>query len=73
MINLIFFSKFVKNFKGKNNSLNTLSFDLQDTNNDKYLKLHKIKSNLVDYNEEILKSTLNFTHEKEDVFFRIEC
>ena len=68
-----FFSKFVKNFKGKNNSLNTLSFDLQDTNNDKYLKLYKIKSNLVDYNEEILKSTLNFTHEKEDVFFGLSA
>ena len=46
---------------------------MQDTNNDKYLKLYKIKSNLVDYNEEILKSTLNFTHEKEDVFFGLSA
>ena len=50
------FAKFVKNFKGKNESENTLSLSVQDVSNDKYLKLYKIKSNLVDYNKDTLES-----------------
>ena len=46
-----FFSKFVKNFKGKDESDSTLSLTLQNVSNDKYLKLYKIKSNLIDYNQ----------------------
>ena len=64
-----FFSKFVKNFSGNNNSKNSLSLSVQDVSNDKYLKLYKIKSNLVDYNKETLESHINFTHEKDDLFF----
>ena len=64
-----FFSKFVKNFKGKNESENTLSLSLQTVSNDKYLKLYKLKSNLVDYNQDTLESSLNFSHEENDIFF----
>ena len=64
-----FFSKFVKNFSGNNNSKNSFSLSVQDVSNDKYLKLYKIKSNLVDYNKETLESHINFTHEKDDLFF----
>ena len=39
------FTKFVKNFKGENNSDNSLSISLQSISNDKYLKLYRIKSN----------------------------
>ena len=63
-----FFSKFVKNFKGSDNSENTLSVSLQSVSNDKYLKLYKLKSNLVDYNQDTLESSLDFTHEDEDMF-----
>ena len=63
-----FFSKFVKNFTGKNNSENSLSLSVQDVSNDKYLKLYKIDTELVDYNQDTLESSLNFTHEKDDVF-----
>ena len=62
------FSKFVKNFKGKNQSENTLSLNLQSVSNDKYLKLYKLKSNLVDYNQDTLESSIDFTHEDEDLF-----
>ena len=58
-----FFSKFSSYFKGKNNSENTLSLSLQDVSNDKYLKLYKIKSNLVDYNNEILEN--EFTEDEK--------
>ncbi len=62
-----FFSKFTKTFRGKDNSSNSLSLQTQDTSNDKYLKLYKIKSNLVDFNQNILENTLSFTHEKQDL------
>ncbi|MDC0530117.1 LptA/OstA family protein [Pelagibacteraceae bacterium] len=68
-----FFSKFVKNFKGNNNSNNSLSVQFQDVSNDKYLKLYKVKSKLVDYNNDTLESSLNFTHENEDIFLGINA
>ena len=67
-----FFSKFIKNFSNES-SESTLSLSVQDVSNDKYLKLYKIKSNLVDYNNETLESSLNFTHEKEDIFFGLNA
>ena len=67
------FSKFSKNFKGKNNSDNFLSLSLQEVSDDKYLKLYKIKSNLVDYSNDTLESSLNFTHEKNDLFFGLNA
>ena len=67
-----FFSKYTKSFIGKDNSINDLSINIQDTSNDKYLKLYKIKSNLVDYNDDVLESSLNFTHQKEDLFFGLD-
>ena len=41
------FSKFINNFKGKICSDNSLSLLTQNVSDDKYLKLYKIKSNLV--------------------------
>ena len=63
-----FFSNFVKDFEGINGSKNSFSLSVQDTSNDKYLKLYRVKSNLVDYEKDNLESTLNFTHENEDLF-----
>ena len=68
-----FFSKFTKNFIGKNNSNNTLDISYQDVSNDKYLKLYKIKSKLVDYNTDTLKSYFDFSHENDDVFFGLNA
>ena len=39
-----FFSKFVKNFKGTNNSDNNLTITTQSVSNNKYLKLYDIKT-----------------------------
>ena len=63
-----FFSKFTKNFEGKNKSQNSLSLSFQDVSNDKYLKLYKIKSDLVDYNKDTLESSIEFTSERDDMF-----
>ncbi len=67
------FSKFVKNFTGNDDSKKSLSLSIQDVSNDKYLKLYKIKSNLVDYNKDTLESHINFTHEKDDLFFGLNA
>ena len=67
-----FFSKFVKNFTGDDNSKNSFNLSIQDVSNDKYLKLYKIKSNLVDYNVDTLESSLNFTHQSEDLFLGVD-
>ena len=64
-----FFSKFIKNFQGKDGSENSFSFTTQEVSNDKYLKVYKIKSNLVDYNQDTLENSINFTHSDEDTFF----
>ena len=63
-----FFAKIIKNFEGKNGSDNTFSLSTQEVSNDKYLKLYKIKSNLVDYNRDTLENSLDFTHSDEDIF-----
>ncbi len=64
-----FFSKFIKNFTGDDGSNNSFSLAIQDVSNDKYLKLYKINSNLVDYNTDTLENHINFTHENDDLFF----
>ena len=64
-----FFSKLVKNFTGENNSNSELEINVQDVSNDKYLKLYKIESSLVDYNEDVLENSIDFTHSNEDIFF----
>ena len=50
--NLIFF-KTVKNLVTNNESETNITIQTQDVSNDKYLKLYKIDSNLVDYNKVI--------------------
>jgi len=62
-----FFSKFVKNFSNLDkNSSSTLSITTQQTNNDKYFKLYKIKSDLVDSDDTNLENTIKFTHSNDE-------
>ena len=63
------FAKFNKNFKNDSESESSLNISLQKISDDKYLKLHKIKTSLVDFNNDILESALNFTHANQDLFF----
>ena len=62
------FTKFVKNFKSKNNASNSFELSLQNVSDDKYLKLYKIRSNLASYENETLENSINFTHQNEDLF-----
>jgi LPS-assembly protein len=64
-----FFSSFIKNFIGENNSKSTLKIKTQTVSNDKYIKLYKINTDLIDQDMETLENSINFVHEDEDVFF----
>ena len=44
------------------------SANTQEVSNDKYLKLYKIQSNFIDYNQDTLENSLNFAHSDEDKF-----
>ena len=68
-----FFSKFVKNFNFKDNAVSSLDFTTQHVSNDKYLKLYKINTNLIDDNASTLENSLNFTHETENMFFGLNA
>ena len=67
------FAKFLKNIKGENNSENNIEASFQDVSNDKYLKLYKIESNLVDYNTDVLENSIAFTRNDEDFFFGLNA
>ncbi len=64
-----FFLQYVKNFIGKDNSSNNLKLSLQEVSNDKYLKLYKINTDLIDNETDFLESSLIFTREDDNLFF----
>ena len=64
-----FFAKIIKEFSGTNKSENSLTASIQEVSNDKYLKLYEIESDIVDYNTNTLENYVEFSHEKEDLFF----
>ncbi len=68
-----FFLKYVKNFIGKNNSNNNLQLSLQEVSNDKYLKLYRIDTDIIDHETDTLESSLSFTREDEDLFFGLNA
>ncbi len=67
-----YFSKFVKNFKNSKDSESNLEISLQEVSNDKYLKLYKIKTDLVDYQTSTLENSLEFTHANQSSFLGIK-
>ena len=67
-----FFSKFVKNFVTKDNSNNNLVVTVQDTSNDKYLKLYKIDTDLVNHETDFLENSINYTRDNEDSFLGLQ-
>ena len=64
-----FFSKLVTIFEGNDSSKNTLELSLQNVSNDKYLKLYKVKTDLVEHETDTLENSLDFSHEGDDLFF----
>ena len=68
-----FFAKYIKNFKGKNKSENNFNLTTQHVSNNKYLKLYKIKSNLVDYSFDNLENSIDYLYENEDLFVGVNA
>ena len=68
-----FFSKFTKNFNWKKNSQNELDIVFQDVSNDKYLKLYKLDSILVDHGTNTLENSIKFSHEENDMFIGLNA
>ena len=68
-----FFSSFSKVFEGGNGSLNNLDIKLQNVSNDKYFKLYRVESDLVDTFQDNLENSFNFTHENDDLFFGFQA
>tara|TARA_B100001093_G_scaffold361578_1_gene346309 strand:+ start:1760 stop:4159 length:2400 start_codon:yes stop_codon:yes gene_type:complete len=64
-----FFTKFTKNFINEEENESILNLSVQNVSNDKYLKLYKIDSTLVDYNTSTLENSIDFIHENENIFF----
>ena len=67
------FTKFIKNFQGKNDSDNSLELTLQNVSDDKYLKLYKIKSSLATYETETLENSISFTRQNENIFLGLNA
>ena len=58
-----FFSNFVKKFKQDENKEGNLEINLQEVSDKKYLKLYKVKSNLVEnYEISTLENYINYNH-----------
>ena len=71
-IKLIYFQKFTHNFKTKDDVRSNFTFQTQDVSNDKYLKLYKIETDLIDYNQDYLENSINYTKTSNDYFFSID-
>ncbi len=67
-----FFTKFTKKLNFSNDSEGDLEINLQEVSNDKYLKLYKIESNLVDYNKDVLENSIDFSYTNDDSFLGIK-
>ena len=46
-----------------------MTVNLEEVSNKKYLKLYGIESLLANKNKDILENSLNFSHQKDDLFF----
>ena len=68
-----FFTKFIKIFEGEDNSVSSLELTTQELSNDKYLKLYKINSSLVESEVDELENSLKFIHENDNLFLSFEA
>ena len=66
-----FFSEFKTFFNRKDNYETFLKMKFQDTSDDKYLKVYKIKTDLAEYEVNKLENAIEFSHSNEDLLFDI--
>jgi LPS-assembly protein len=71
-----FFSRFVKKFQHNDTKESNLEINLQEVSNKKYLKLYRIKSNLVDnYEISTLENYVNYNYydDEQDLFLDLRA
>ena len=68
-----FFSEFTHNFLTKNDTKSNLKIKTQDVSNDKYLKLYKINSNIVDYKQNYLENSINYSRTANNYFLSLDA
>ena len=68
-----FFTKFTKSFNNNINSDTNLTMQTQSVSNDKYLKLYKIDTDLIDYNQNYLENSINFSHTSAEYFLSLDA
>ena len=71
-----FFSKFTKKFKLDQNKENNLEINLKNVSNNKYLKLYKVKSSLIEnYETSTLENYIDFNHfdDEKDLFLSLRA
>jgi LPS-assembly protein len=68
-----FFSEFKTFFNRKDNYETFLKMKFQDTSDDKYLKVYKIKTDLAEYEVNKLENAIEFSHSNEDLLFDINA
>ena len=67
-----FFSKFTKNFSNENSDT-TIDIKIQNVSDDKYLKLYKINTDLVEFDKNELESSFNLSKNYENSFLGINA
>ena len=68
-----FFGKFTTNFSDDSSANSSLDIKMQNVSHQKYLKLYKVESNLVDYNIDTLENSLDFSHEDDQIFLGLNA
>ena len=63
------FANFRHNFLEKENSYSDLEINLQHVSNDTYLKVHDIKTELVESDQDILKNELKYQYQDNEEYF----
>ena len=68
-----FFAKFFKEFSDNDIKTSDFEINLQDVSHRKYLKLYRIKSDLIDYETNTLENFVNFNHynDEKDLFISV--
>ncbi len=64
-----FFSKFTMDFLEDPDITSRLEFNVQKVSNSTYLKIHDVKTELVDSNQDILESYMSYNYQDDDIFF----
>ena len=67
------FAKYFKNFAEPGEYFNDLEINIERVSNPTYLEVHEINTELVDYEESILTTNLNYEFQDEKTFFGLSA